>query len=53
MPMQDPDKLIRGVQVSTRNLLHSFRDKASALHDYSEDVRLLIREGYDKEIELH
>lgn len=50
MPLQDPDKLIRVVQDSTRNLLHSFRDKANALHDRSEDIRLLIREGYNKEI---
>lgn len=50
MPMQDPDKLIRTVQGSTRNLLHSFRDKANALRDYPRDVKLLIREGYDKEI---
>ena len=50
MPLQDPDKLIRVVQGSTKNLLHSFRDKANALHDCSEDIRLLIREGYSKEI---
>lgn len=50
MPLQDPDKLIRVVQDSTKNLLHSFRDKANALHDRSEDIRLLIREGYNKEI---
>ena len=50
MPLQDPDKLIRVVQGSTKNLLHSFRDKANALHNCSEDIRLLIREGYNKEI---
>ncbi len=50
MPLQDPDKLIRVVQDSTKTLLHSFRDKANALHDRSEDIRLLIREGYSKEI---
>lgn len=50
MPLHDPDKLIRVVQGATKNLLHSFRDKANALHDCSEDVKLLIREGYDKEI---
>jgi hypothetical protein len=50
MPLQDPDKLIRVVQDSTKNLLHSFRDKANALDDRSEDIRLLIREGYNKEI---
>ena len=50
MPLQDPDKLIRVVQDSTKNLLHSFRDKANGLHDRSEDIRLLIREGYNKEI---
>jgi hypothetical protein len=49
LPLQDPDKLIRVVQDSTKNLLFSFRDKASALRDCSEDVRLLIREGYNKE----
>ena len=50
MPSQDPNNPIRVVQDSTRNLLHSFRDKANALHDRSEDIRSLIREGYDKEI---
>jgi hypothetical protein len=50
MPLQDPDKLIRVVQDSTKNLLDSFRDKANTLHDCSEDVRLLIRESYNKEI---
>jgi hypothetical protein len=50
MPPHDPDKLIRVVQDSTKNLLYSFRDKANALHDCSEDIRLLIREGYDKKI---
>ncbi|MGA7368465.1 MAG: hypothetical protein WBX01_05000 [Nitrososphaeraceae archaeon] len=50
MHPQDPDKLIRVVQGSTKNLLHSFRDKANTLHDCSEDIRLLIREGYSREI---
>jgi hypothetical protein len=50
MPLHDPNKLIRVVQDSTKNLLHSFRDKANTLHDCSEDIRLLIREEYDKEI---
>ena len=50
MPLQDSDKLIRVVQASTKNLLHSFRDKANALHDCSEDIKLLIRKGYDKVI---
>ena len=50
MHLQDPDKLIRVVQDSTKNLLHSFRDKANILRDCSEDIRLLIREGYNKEI---
>jgi hypothetical protein len=31
MPLQDPDKLIRVVQDSTKNLLHSFRDKDLAI----------------------
>jgi hypothetical protein len=50
MQSHDPDKLIRVVRGSTKNLLHSFRDKANALHACSEDVALLIREGYSKEI---
>jgi hypothetical protein len=50
MPLQDPAKLIRVVQDSTKNLLHSFRDKANTLHNCSEDIGLLIREGYNKEI---
>ena len=50
MPLQDQNKLIRVVQDSTENLLHSFRDKASTLHDCSEDIGLRIRRGYDKEI---
>ena len=41
---------INAMQKRAKNLLHSFRDKANALHDCSEDIRLLIREGYDKEI---
>ena len=41
MPLPDPDKLIRVVQDSTKNLLHSFRDKANALHDRSGDIRIL------------
>lgn len=50
MPAQDPEKVIRVVQDSTKNLLYSFRDKAAGLRGCSEDIRLLIREGYDKEI---
>lgn len=42
MPLQDPDKLIKVVQDSTKNLLHSFRDKANALHDCSEDIGLVM-----------
>lgn len=45
MPLQDPDKFIRVVQDSTKNLLHSCRDKANILHNCSEDIRLLNREG--------
>jgi hypothetical protein len=45
MPLQDPDKLFTVVQHSTKNHLHSFRDKSNALRDCSEDIRLLIREG--------
>lgn len=49
MPLQAPDKLIKVVQDSTKNLLDSFRDKANTIHDVSEDIGLLIREGYNKE----
>ncbi|HZD36258.1 MAG TPA: hypothetical protein VE130_13740 [Nitrososphaeraceae archaeon] len=50
MPTQDQDKLIRVVQDSTKNLLYSFHDKANTLHDRSEDIRLLIREGHSTKI---
>jgi NurA domain-containing protein len=50
MPPQDPQKVIRVVQDSTKNLLHSFRSQANALRGCSENIRLLIREGYDKGI---
>lgn len=50
MPLQDQNKLIRVVQDSTENLLHSFCNKASTLHDCSEDIGLRIRRRYNKEI---
>jgi len=41
------DKLIKLVQSSTHNLMGSFRDKTEQLAECSNDIKLLIREGYD------
>jgi hypothetical protein len=43
----DDDKLIKLVQSSTRNLMGSFRDKTELLSKCSDDIKLLLREGYD------
>jgi len=43
----DDDKLIRLVQSSTRNLMASFRDKTELLSKCADDIKLLLREGYD------
>ena len=47
---QDNDKLIKLVQSSTRNLMGSFRDKTEVLSKCSDDIKLLLREGYDVKI---
>jgi hypothetical protein len=44
------DKLIRQVRSSTHNLMGSFRDKTELLAKCSNDIKLLIREGYDVNI---
>ena len=42
----DDDKLIKLVQSSTRNLMGSFRDKTELLSKCSDDIKVLLREGY-------
>ena len=46
----DDEKLIKLVQSCTHNLLGSFRDKTVLLRRCSDDLKLLIREGYDIKI---
>ena len=46
----DDDKLLKLVQSSTHNLMGSFRDKTQLLIKCSNDIKLLIREGYDVKI---
>lgn len=46
----DDDKLIKLVQACTHNLTGSFRDKTELLTKCSNDLKLLIREGYDVKI---
>src|SRR5690348_8618556 len=43
----EDDKIIRIIQSSTRGLLASFRNKTQLLRECSDDIKLLIREGYD------
>ncbi len=43
----DDDKQIKMVQSSTRSLMASFRDKTESLTKSSDDIKLLLREGYD------
>src|SRR6266516_3959090 len=43
----DDDKQIKLVQSSTRSLMASFRDKTESLTKSSDDIKLLLREGYD------
>src|ERR671919_769242 len=46
--LQDPDKVITVVQSTTRNIMDSFRGKTDLLRQCNKDIKLLIREGYDK-----
>jgi hypothetical protein len=46
----DDDRQIKMVQSSTRSLLGSFRDKTELLTKCSNDIKLLLREGYDVKI---
>jgi hypothetical protein len=46
----DDDKLIKLVQSSTRNLMGSFRDKTELLSKCSDDIKLLLREGYNVKV---
>ena len=50
MVESETDKIIKLVQSSTRTLLDSFHEKADSLRECSADVKILIREGYDKKI---
>ena len=43
----DDDKQIKLVQSSTRNLMASFRGKTESLTKCSNDIKLLLRVGYD------
>ena len=43
----EDDKQIKLVQSSTRNLMASFRDKTGLLTKCSDDIKLVLREGYD------
>jgi hypothetical protein len=47
---QDPDKVIALVQSSTRNIMKSFRGKTDVLRQCHKDIKLIIREGYDKKV---
>ena len=50
MSQDTDDKLIKLVQSSTHKLMESFRDKTESLTKYSDDIKLLLREGYDVKI---
>jgi hypothetical protein len=50
MLQQDPDKVITLVQSSTRNIMNSFQGKTNLLRQCHKDIKLLIREGYDKKM---
>ena len=43
----EDDKVIKIIQSSTRDLLASFRNKTQLLKECSNDIKMLIREGYD------
>jgi hypothetical protein len=46
----DDDKQIKLVRSSTRSLMASFRDKTESLTKCSDDIKLLLREGYDVKV---
>lgn len=48
MNESEHEKIIKLVQSSTRALMDSFSEKADSLRQCSADVKILIREGYDK-----
>lgn len=48
--IEEQDKIIRLVQSSTSNILSNYRERAESLRESSDDVKLLIREGFDPEI---
>jgi hypothetical protein len=48
--MDTDEKLIKLVQSSTHKLMGSFRDKTELLTKCSDDIKLLLREGYDVRI---
>jgi len=47
------NRLLKLVQTSTHNLMGSFRDKTELLIKCSNDIKLLIREGYERLFEIH
>jgi hypothetical protein len=46
----DPDRVITLVQSSTKNIMNSFRGKTELLRQCHKDIKLLIREDYDRKI---
>ena len=46
----DDDRQIKLVQSSTRGLMASFRDKSESLTKCSDDIKLLLREGYSVKV---
>jgi hypothetical protein len=48
--VEENEKIIKLVQSSTRNILSHYRERGELLKECSEDVKLLIREGYNPEI---
>lgn len=50
MQEEESDKVIKLVQSSTRVLMTSFRSKAEELYKCSDDIKKIIRKGYDIKI---
>lgn len=50
MSSSDTERTIRYVKESTRHLLDSFRKRTDALHECKDDVRKLIRSGFDAQL---
>ena len=48
--VQEHERIIKLVQLSTRNILGHYRERAELLRECSDDVKLLIRAGHDAKI---